>query len=410
VDFRSLREQGYTLVHLNIHLDPWREIDIPQDVLTGLDANFVDIRQASLKAIIRFSYNQGSDSTSAQDASKAQILRHIEQLTPLLQKNADVIAWMEAGFIGEWGEWHSSTNGLNNIQDKQQILFALLNALPEARIVQVRYPSDIIEMFPTPAEAANVRVGHHNDCFVSSSTDVGTYEHNGTNTIERDQAYLKELTRLTPMSGETCAPNPPRSDCATALDEMASLHFSAISAVYHKDVLHSWKEGGCLEEINRRLGYRLKLTSASFNQEIRPGGILNLTVNLENTGFSSLINERSLFVVLQGDGNTHPYIVKLNLDPRTWEPGTVRWKARIVIPSVIPVGNYKLALWLPDEYESLRGNPLHAVQFANKNIWENTTGFNVLGTVTVTEQAIGSYQPGEMFRVLELVSSSKINN
>ena len=93
-DFRSLREQGYTLVHLNIHLDPWRETDIPPDVLTGLDANLADIRQAGLKAIVRFSYNQGSNSTSRQDASKVQILRHIEQLTPFLQKNADVIAWM----------------------------------------------------------------------------------------------------------------------------------------------------------------------------------------------------------------------------------------------------------------------------------------------------------------------------
>ena len=59
------------------------------------------------------------------------------------------------------------------------------------------------------------------------------------------------------MSGETCAPNPPRSDCATALHEMVLLHFSAISAGYHEDVLHSWEEGGCIQEINRRLGYRL---------------------------------------------------------------------------------------------------------------------------------------------------------
>ncbi len=409
-DFRSLREQGYTLVHLNIHLDTWRETDIPQDVLTALDANFADIRQAGLKAIIRFSYNQGPNSTSLQDASKAQILRHIEQLTPLLQKNADVIAWMEAGFIGEWGEWHSSTNGLDNIPEKREILLALLKTLPETRMVQVRYPSDIIEMFPHPRDAVHARVAHHNDCFLSSNTDLGTYVKNGLNTIERDQAYLSELTRFTPMSGETCAPNPPRSDCATALHEMVLLHFSAISAGYHEDVLHSWEEGGCIQEINRRLGYRLKLTSASFNQEIRPGGILSLTVNLENTGYSSLINERSLFVVLQGDGKTPPYIVKLNLDPRTWEPGTVRWMTRIYIPSVIPVGDYKLALWLPDEYASLRGNPLYAVRFVNENIWEKTTGFNVLGTVTVTEDAIGSYQPSETFRVLELVSSYKIKN
>ena len=142
--FSPVRATGDTLVHLNIRLDDWREADIPQNVLDGFDANFADIREAGLKAIIRFSYNEGPYPDSEPDASKAQILRHIEQLTPLLQKNADVIAWVEAGFIGAWGEWHTSTNGLDNLPDKREILFALLNALPEARTVQVRYPANII--------------------------------------------------------------------------------------------------------------------------------------------------------------------------------------------------------------------------------------------------------------------------
>ena len=80
-----------------------------------LNSIFADIREAGVKAIIRFAYNQGPYPDSEPDASKAQILRHIEQLAPLLQNNADVIAWLEAGFIGAWGEWHTSTNGLDNI-------------------------------------------------------------------------------------------------------------------------------------------------------------------------------------------------------------------------------------------------------------------------------------------------------
>ena len=269
------------------------------------NSNFADIREAGVKAIIRYSYNEGPYPDTEPDASKAQILRHIEQLTPLLQNNVDVIAWLEAGFIGAWGEWHTSTNGLDNLPDKQEILFALLKALPETRMVQVRYPANIIEMFPTVLtedqafDGSNQsRVAHHNDCFLSSETDVGTYERDGEITIERDQAYLAELTRFTPMSGETCAPNPPRSECTIALHEMELLHFSAINEAYHKGILRSWEEGGCLEEISNRLGYRLTLMSADFNEQVRPGGILNLTVNLQNTGFASIINEHPLYIVL----------------------------------------------------------------------------------------------------------------
>ncbi|NTU56129.1 MAG: DUF4874 domain-containing protein, partial [Anaerolineales bacterium] len=128
--FSPLRATGNTLVHLNIRLDDWRGTDIPQETLDGLDTNFSDIRDAGVKAIIRFAYNQGPYPDSEPDASKSQILRHIEQLTPLLQKNTDVIAWVEAGFIGAWGEWHTSTNGLDNLTDKRDILNTLLAAIP----------------------------------------------------------------------------------------------------------------------------------------------------------------------------------------------------------------------------------------------------------------------------------------
>lgn len=396
--FSPVRATGNTLVHLNLRLDDWREADIPQDVLDGLDTNFADIRDAGLKAIVRFAYNQGPYPDSEPDATKAQILRHIEQLTPLLQKNADVIAWLEAGFIGAWGEWHTSTNGLDNITDKREILTALLKAVPN-RYVQVRYPANIIEMYPDPLDAARARVAHHNDCFLSSDTDVGTYERDGVNTIERDQKYLAELTRFTPMSGETCAPNPPRSECASAIQEMELLHFSAINEAYHKGILRSWEDGGCMEEINNRLGYRLAVTSAEFNENVRPGGLLNLTVNMTNTGFASLVNPRPLFIVLGGRNGIPPYEIRLELDPRTWQPGSSSFTAKIRLPAQIEAGEYNVALWLPDQAETLQQNPLYAVQFANERVWDESTGYNTLGNVHVDSSATGSTKQTDTMQV-----------
>jgi hypothetical protein len=402
--FSSVRLLGNTLVHLNIRLDDWRETDIPQDVLEGLDTNFADIREAGIKAIIRFAYNEGPYPNSEPDASKAQILRHIKQLTLLLQANADVIAWAEAGFIGAWGEWHTSTTGLDNITDKRDILNAVVAAIPN-RYVQVRYPANIIEMYPDPLEAVKARVAHHNDCFLSSDTDVGTYERDGVNTIERDQKYLAELTRSTPMSGETCAPYPPRSECASALREMELLHFSAINEAYHKGILRSWEEGGCMEEIKARLGYRLALTSAEFNEQVRPGGLLDLTVNISNTGFASLMNPRQLFVLMVGRNGIPSHEVKLELDPRSWQPGSSSFTARIRLPSKIAEGDYDLALWLPDEADTLRANPLYAVQFANEGTWDESTGYNILGRVIVDASITGRYKRLEFMEVEKLIST-----
>jgi hypothetical protein len=405
--FSPVRATGNTLVHLNIRLDDWRETDIPQEVLDALDTNFADIREAGIKAIIRFAYNEGPYPDSEPDASKSQILRHIEQLTPLLQKNTDVIAWVEAGFIGAWGEWHTSTNGLDNLTDKRDILMALVAAIPD-RYVQVRYPANIIEMYPNPEDAAKARVAHHNDCFLSSDTDVGTYERDGIITIERDKAYLAELTRLTPMSGETCAPNPPRSECASAIQEMELLHFSAINEAYHKGILRSWEEGGCMEEITNRMGYRLSLTSADFNEQVRPGGLLNLTANVTNTGFASLMNSRPLFIVLVAQDGILRHEVKIELDPRTWQPGNSSLTVSIRLPSKMEEDEYNLALWLPDEAETLQADPLYAVQFANTGIWDESTGYNILGKVAVHSSATGSYERANAMRVEELLIKTAV--
>lgn len=398
--FSAIRLTGKTLVHLNIRLDDYRQNDLPESLLNSLDQNFADIRSSGLKAIPRFSYNQGPYPDSEPDAPKAWILRHIQQLTPVLQKNSDVIAWLEAGFIGAWGEWHTSTNGLDNITDKRELLEALLVALPN-RFVQVRYPANIIEMYPSPNDAVRARVAHHNDCFLSSDTDVGTYERNGINTIERDQAYLSELTRFTPMSGETCAPYPPRSECNSAIREMELLHFSALNEAYHKGIIRSWERGGCFDEINHRLGYRLALREAAFNQQVRPGGILNLKVELQNTGFAAPINPRSLYIVLYKDQSVHAVALD-QVQPIFFQPGVFSFAAKLRLPSNLEQGEYRLALWLPDSAETLRNNPLYAIRLANENVWEENTGYNVLGQVNVSQSAPGQVQTAKQLTVLEV--------
>ncbi len=373
---------GVSLVHAYVRLDDYREQDLPPEFLADLQAGFETMRGSGIKVVLRFAYNFGPYPDTEPDSSKTQMLRHIEQLTPVLQKNADVIAWLQAGFIGAWGEWHTSTNSLDNLEDKQEILFALLDALPKDRIVQVRYPSDIIAMFPEPltnfGDSAQARVGFHNDCFLSSETDVGTYEKSGELTIERDQNYLANLTRFTASGGETCAVFPPRTDCDTALNELALMHYTELNQSYHAQVIRGWKRQGCFEEIQNRLGYRLVLKSATFNQTVQAGGTLELKINLENSGFASLMSSRPLVVVLDGPQR---YELATSLDPRTWQPGTSSFSVSLPLPADAVAGDYQLALWLPDAYNTLRENPRYAVQFANEGIWNTEKGYNVLGDV-----------------------------
>jgi hypothetical protein len=181
---------------------------------------------------------------------------------------------------------------------------------------------------------------------------------------------------------------------------MELLHFSAINEAYHKGILRSWEAGGCMEEINNRLGYRLSLTFADFNEQVRPGGLINLTVNITNSGFASLMNPRPLYIVLQEPNSI--YITKLELDPRTWQPGDSAFSVSIRLPSKMAEVEYNLALWLPDEAETLQIAPLYAVQFANEGVWDESTGYNILGTIKVDSSVGGSYKRTDFLSVEEL--------
>ena len=159
-----------------------------------------------------------------------------------------------------------------------------------------------------------------------------------------------------------------------------------------------------MEEITNRLGYRLSLASAEFNEQVRPGGLLHLTVNITNTGFASLMNPRPLFIVLREPNSI--FLTKLELDPRTWQPGSSSFAAKIRLPSNLGEGDYDLALWLPDEAEMLRENPLYAVQFANEGAWDEAAGYNILGRVTVHSSVTGSYERTEFLQVEEIVTQT----
>ena len=102
---QGYRAQGITLIHRYYYIDEFVSSDISGDFLLGMKNDFEVLRQAGCKAVIRFAYCESMDKPYG-DAPLDRVLRHIEQLKPLLQQNSDVILVVQAGFIGAWGEWY----------------------------------------------------------------------------------------------------------------------------------------------------------------------------------------------------------------------------------------------------------------------------------------------------------------
>lgn len=371
----GLHAEGITLVYGRVLLAPYRNRGLDAALLGKLEAGFAAVRRAGLKVLPRFYY---AADDKAPDAPPARALEHITALAPTLRANADVIAALHAGFVGAWGEWHPEERASS--VDRRAILTALLEALPATRAVMVRRPFYKKLAFGGPLSALAqgtplARLGHLNDCFLASDNDMGTYR------TTEELGYALADAPFAVVGGETCAPNSPRSDCATALDELARHHFSFLNRDYHGDVLASWRAGGCYDQIACRLGYRFVLRAVSVGRAVKVGQPLPIAVELGNDGFARPINPRPVYLALAA-GAGPPVLLPTGVDARAWAPGDATLCASPVVPELAP-GAYRVGIALPDPEPSLAADPRYAVRLIGGVSFD--AGINWLETTVTVE-------------------------
>ena len=378
---KNYRASNITLLFRYFYLKEFKDKPLSQAALDQIDADMAVIRTAGMKCVMRYAY---SSAENEPDAPLNIILQHLDQLKPVLEKNADVIAVLQAGFIGAWGEWYYSSNNLKNATVRASILDKMLEALPEKRMVQLRAPIYKTEYLKRTTPLSRVdaysgskaaRLGHHNDCFLASTTDYGTYIN-----INADKEYISNDALYVPVGGETCPPSGiDPADCLKAQSEMQNLRWTYLNEDYYRGVNDRWSTMGCMDNIIRNLGYRFVLHSATYTSKIAPGGTLDVKIKLDNVGYAALFNPRKVEFILRNDDTGEVYFAETNEDPRFWLPGILtEIKLNMGIPKDIPEGLYYLYLHLPDPEPLLYGNPDYSVQFANKDCWEATTGYNNL--------------------------------
>ena len=410
----GLRQSGISLILGVTIVNDYINKDFDATLINQLNAAFSVARNAGLKVNFRLYYNDKNFS----DPPLNRMLSHIDQLQQVFTNNVDVINLVEAGFIGPWGEWHSSILGNPpTVANMTAVLFRLLSVLPVERMVNIRRPMFKRQIFANPKlpggyevldetkafDGSNLaRTGYHDDAFVTSDTDLGTYVAPGWSR-EQELAYAGNEARFTPFGGESSSNNPLHdyTHCTHSVYEMETLHARYLNDGWNGLVLQRWTDEGCMDEIKRRLGYRFVLRDVGISQEVKPGGILHLKINLDNVGFGSLFNPRDVELILQNGSQF--YVAGVNADPRRWEPDTgIVLDTYFIIPATIPEGYYDVKLNLPDPKTSLHTNLLYSIQLANAGVWESSTGYNILRTgLHIHSAAQGSSTSDTVFQEIE---------
>jgi hypothetical protein len=400
-------KNGIRIVYAMVRLDGYKSSALPASLLSRLRTAFANARQSGVKVIPRFVYNYPASETEYRDvtdASLSRVLAHIAQLKPVLQENTDVIAYLQAGFIGAWGEWHTSSNGLASSTNRTAIRDALLDAMPKDQFVQFRYPPHLMAWFASaPAESsafngsAASRSGVHNDCFLASATDVGTYSDNASTRTEQ-RNYTMALSKVSPFGGETCDPADedgaqPRTSCAAILGEGKQFSLTYLNSEYYTEAFHSrWKKDGCYAEVQRSMGYRLEFLSTEHAATAAAGAAWPIRIAVRNVGWARPYKPRQLSVFLKHRVSGNVLKLVTSVDPRTWTAGnTFAHDTSVVIPSTAQPGDYDIYLALPDGAAQINGDPRFAVRPANadnagnRQAWNTALGAFSTGTIVTVK-------------------------
>lgn len=415
-------EDSLTLTQLYFYLSDYVDRDLPPEAFGHMQLVFDDLKARGFKAILRFAYNYKGLNAYGGETEQC-IMRHLEQLRPFLRKNNGLIATCQMGFIGAWGEWHTSPLSQNQ-EAKNRLVNTLLEIFPKEYCLQLRYPKQKKTLTLNHPEDGK-RIGFANDYFTA-----GEHSHAPENDfIPGDENYKMVLQDASYffMSGEI----PYAENTEWGLHDLISVdrslqilrdhHYSAFDITQNTELnIRHWKHYALCPEkldslqipydisyfkdkegkrvsrsaydfIRDHLGYRLYLTGASLKKE---EGQLVYSIGLKNTGFATVVNPHPVYLLFINEQDKVVAEVCLEgVCPKDWQPyrcvagkyETIPHTMEGQIPLSLASGTYRVALWMPDGQPALHHCSQYDIQWVEENglrHWCNGRYMaNVIGTL-----------------------------
>lgn len=341
---------GQTMVLLEINLQHFRSDDLSPAALDLIDRAFRHFDAIGASLILRFMYDWEGQGAMHEPATLGVILRHMEQLAPMLHAYGALIYIVQGLFIGSWGEMH------NTRYTSQSDLITLAAKLAECTsphtYIALRCPHYWRMIFRTysPASFKDVLRGNlqarfclFNDALLGSDTDLGTY-----GTLSRSASthcsdklnryeeinFQNQLCRYVPNGGEVIRESP-LNDIRNAVRTLSAIHLSYLNSNYDRAVLDKWRNGSQggyggvfrkasdYDYIAAHLGYRFHLLKSDLVVSKQSDTPHELRLTLVNKGFSACYRPLNVSIVLCHADSDDLWEIPLSTDTRTWQPDEI---------------------------------------------------------------------------------------
>ena len=282
---------------------------LDNQILSDLEVLLVEAEKQNVTVIPRFYYTWGYEKGKPfSSPDEDVILGHVVQISSILNQHKNAISFVEAGFIGAWGEWHSDQYGSQNRFKpfRRKLVAQMLESFDEQIFLALRYPADHQKI--GNSKAFDSRVGLHHDC---PNYKSDTYP----------SANAHKLTKFLPQGGEVCQSDPRGQfgaskdkdkyyGCEVMLTYFDKFNFDVLNGSDWSGSNSRFREQGCFDEISKRLGYRFVLKGSKFQDG-------KLSLEIHNVGFGKSFKSRWVKI------RDRERLIDTQLNARDWYSGGV---------------------------------------------------------------------------------------
>lgn len=302
---RREAEKNNALKIVLLTMDLKKEADKEQlsaEILDALEQALLAAEEAEVSVIFRAAYDWKGE---YEDPPRTHILSHAVEICGVLNRHAQQIMGVQAGFLGPWGEWHATDYVEYDTKEKPfqiEFLEHLLENL-DARIpVGVRKPQFIRQALKYDLKTD--RLGIYNDGLFGSDTDLGTYKDGEKD--RRESLEFLEKTVSTSFNGGEMPYVSEVSDVNNAAKELSMMHASYLNGYADQAVISQWKEQtfedmSGYDYITSHLGYRIWVEKVRFPQKLKKGKEVTVEGTVKNSGFSYIPSDMEAFLKIQSE-------------------------------------------------------------------------------------------------------------
>ena len=155
--------------------------------------------------------------------------------------------------------------------------------------------------------------------------------------------------------------------------------------------LHEWEGRSLLDFLRGHIGHRFVLRGSRLSPSAEPGGTLELSFDVENTGFCDLwLPAKSEILLQSSDDRFWACPVSLDLGAAVPSASRATFSVTLRLPSALAEGDWRVHLrtHIVAEGDSPSAAGLRTVRFANDaSQWNAPLAANLLGTVSVAGTA-----------------------